>query len=298
MPSGASGLKGARSGGAGSGSSAGGGGGRRRRADRLGGGGEGSGAGGVGGSRAPSTRAASSTGVTRLTATAAGGGSGRTRIQGSAQSASAIKAAWPQSDRKRPRHPPHPRALGTGARRAGVLGMAAPPDRSAARDRGSRIRPPVKAGALLRICRRGAGSARAGLARPQAMPHESDQIRAEVGMGKRTASVLVAAGLAALTSLAAWAQQTERCYGVALAGQNDGIGGGEAPGQQHGRLPGRRLGDGAARHLPDHAAAGRSPTARRGAGRSSRSTATGPDRPQPPASSSAGAGQAASAPAA
>ena len=49
-------------------------------------------------------------------------------------------------------------------------------------------------------------------------------------MGKRTATVLVAAGFAALAGLAAWAQQTERCYGVALAGENDGMGTREDPG--------------------------------------------------------------------
>ena len=49
-------------------------------------------------------------------------------------------------------------------------------------------------------------------------------------MGKRTASVLVAAGFAALSGLPASAQQTERCYGVALAGENGGIGAREDPG--------------------------------------------------------------------
>ena len=60
----------------------------------------------------------------------------------------------------------------------------------------------------------------------------------------------------ALAATAASAQAQEKCYGVALAGKDQGIGSGDAPGTQHGRLPGRRLGHGAGGHLPDHGAAG------------------------------------------
>jgi uncharacterized membrane protein len=48
-------------------------------------------------------------------------------------------------------------------------------------------------------------------------------------MRKRTAAALAAA-LAAAATPAAWAQDTERCYGVAPAGGNDGIGTREDPG--------------------------------------------------------------------
>ena len=91
-----------------------------------------------------------------------------------------------------------------------------------------------------------------------------------------------AAALAAAAAPAAWAQDAERCYGVALAGENDGIGAREDAGRQHGRLPGRRLGHGARRQLPDPAAAGaarRHAAPRRAA---SRSTATAASRSPAP----------------
>ena len=108
------------------------------------------------------------------------------------------------------------------------------------------------------------------------------------------------AGLAALiaASATAAAAQDERCYGVARAGENDGIGRREAPGTSTVDFQGDAwvaVPAGTCLTRPCRC----SPTARRAAARWSRSTATGPElSAQPRRSRPSAAGSRRSRPAA